>query len=111
MLKISLNTTYLDLDPKTALSLAVHNPLFDGDGAESVYSLPFKLPATPRNLQALEHANRLDRSSNTVTHNGTSAGAPTFLLAGSANFSAVANATLTLVLDGLYWRETARTVP
>lgn len=48
----------------------------------------------------------------TVTHNsaapaGTEA---SILLAGAANFSATVDDTLTLVYDGVTWRETARTV-
>lgn len=70
MLRLRLDTTYLDLDPGTALTLTVHNPLFDADGAEALYSFPFTLPATPRNLETLSHANRLDISSNVTQYPG-----------------------------------------
>lgn len=43
----------------------------------------------------------------TVTHNGAGTGA-SILLAGAINFAATANDTLTLVWDGVTWRETAR---
>lgn len=68
MLRLRLDTTYLDLPPDAALTLTVHNPLFDPDGAEALYSFPFTLPATPRNLETLSHASRLDSSNNTTTY-------------------------------------------
>ena len=51
-------------------------------------------------------------SSLTVTHNGASPGASStaMRLAGAANFSATSGDTLTLIYDGTYWREKARTV-
>jgi hypothetical protein len=70
MLRLRLGTTYLDLDPDGSLDLNIVNPLFDRDGAEALYSFPFKLPATARNLHALSHANRLDSASNTTTYTG-----------------------------------------
>lgn len=70
MLRLRLDTTYLDLDPDDSLTLNIHNPLFDAGGAEALYSFPFQLPATPRNLDALSHANRLDNSSNLTTYAG-----------------------------------------
>jgi len=45
----------------------------------------------------------------TVAHNTAGVGA-SILLAGAANFSATANDTLTIVFDGVTWRETSRTV-
>lgn len=44
----------------------------------------------------------------TVAHNTAGTGA-SILLAGAANFSATANDTLTLIYDGVTWRELART--
>lgn len=69
MLKLRLDTTYLDLD-SASLQLTITNPLFDRDGAEALFSFPFKLPATSRNLYALNHANRLDNADNTTTYTG-----------------------------------------
>ena len=67
MIILRLNTTPLDLEPGEALQLTVANPLLDQDGAEALFSFPFKLPATARNLTALAHANRLDNADNTTT--------------------------------------------
>jgi len=68
LLKLRLDTTYLDLAEGESLSLTVTCPLFDQDGAEALFSFPFRLPATPRNLAALSHANRLDNADNTTTY-------------------------------------------
>jgi len=68
LLKLRLDTTYLDLAEGESLSLTVTCPLFDQDGAEALFSFPFRLPATPRNLAALAHANRLDNADNTTTY-------------------------------------------
>ena len=69
MIRLRLDTTYLDLEP-AGLDLSIHNPLFDRDGAEALYSFPFRLPATAKNLHALSHANRLDNSSNETLFTG-----------------------------------------
>lgn len=65
-LRLSLNTDTgsfdLDLKEGEAMSIVLHNPLFDDNEFEVLYSYPFTLPATPPNLEALQHANRLDRS-------------------------------------------------
>jgi hypothetical protein len=68
MIALRLNTTYLDLPEGIALDLNIFNPLFDRDGAEALFSIPFTLPATPTNLHALAHANRLDNADNTTTY-------------------------------------------
>ena len=68
MLRIRLGADYLDLSPDTSLTITVHNPLFDQDGAEALYSFPFSLPATPKNRSLLSYANRLDNSSNNTTY-------------------------------------------
>jgi hypothetical protein len=68
MLRLRLGSEYLDLSPSVAVTLTVHNPLFDQDGAEALYSFPFSLPATPRNRSLLSYANRLDNSSNITTY-------------------------------------------
>lgn len=54
----------------TSIDLNIISPLFDRDGAEALFSLPFKLPATATNLQAFGHANRLDNADNTTRYSG-----------------------------------------
>lgn len=68
MLRIRLGDEYLDLSPDTSLTITVHNPLFDQDGSEALYSFPFSLPATPKNRSLLSYANRLDNGSNNTTY-------------------------------------------
>lgn len=70
MIRITINNTDLDLDPATAIPVNLLNPLFDRDGAERLFTFSFKLPATPRNLATLKHANRLDNHDNTTTYPG-----------------------------------------
>jgi len=68
MLRIRLDTTYLDL-AGASLQLTLHNPLFDDGGEQATYSFPFKLPATPRNAEKLKHPHRIDTSDNAVFEN------------------------------------------
>jgi hypothetical protein len=66
MIALRLDTEYLEID--ASLSLAIHNPLFDPNASEALYSYPFKFLATPTNLHVLDHANRLDNADNTTTY-------------------------------------------
>ncbi len=68
--RLRIDRTYLDLDPAASIQITAHNPLFDADGVEAVYSFPFKLPATARNMALFGQANRLDRASNATTYAG-----------------------------------------
>ncbi len=67
---------------------------------------------TTTNWQAGSEITLQFDSSLTVTHNGGSPGGSSaaMRLAGAANFSATSGDTLTLIYDGTYWREKARTV-
>ena len=60
MIALRIKNTWLNLFPKTSLNITINNPLFDTESIERVFSYPFKLPASPTNLQALTHVNRLD---------------------------------------------------
>lgn len=60
---LALKTTesvYFDLPADAALDITGSNPAFDADAISRVFSYPFLLPSTPRNLRILKHANRLD---------------------------------------------------
>lgn len=65
-MRIRLGSEYLDLFPGTAITITVHNPFFDNEGAEALYSFPFDIPATPKNLTLLGYPNRLDHMNNTA---------------------------------------------
>ena len=69
MIKLRLDTTYLNLDA-LSLDITITNPLFDQDSSEALFTFPFRLPATPTNLYALQNANRLDNADNTTTYLG-----------------------------------------
>ena len=60
MIALKVKDTWLDFSPKTSVSISIQSPLFDLGRIGRVFSYPFTLPATPANLQVLEHANRLD---------------------------------------------------
>jgi len=51
---------FLDLPGNARLDITGSNPAFDQDTIARVFSFPFLLPDTPRNLRQLQHANRLD---------------------------------------------------
>lgn len=63
MLQLHTNNYTLDLGTNTALTITMLNPLFDKDNFVRSFSYPFRLPATPNNLAAFEHINRLDTCS------------------------------------------------
>lgn len=67
MLKLIANGTSLDLDGRASLTLQGHNPAFDDSLAGRFFSFPFRLPASGKNLRALQHANRLDVARSTAT--------------------------------------------
>lgn len=60
MFAIRINDTYLDLDPRAAISIRMNNPIFDADNFPRVWTLPFSLPLTPRNLAALGYPNLIN---------------------------------------------------
>lgn len=80
MFAIRLNGTILDLDPDASLALTLSCPLFDKDGAERVFSLPFSLPRSAHNEAALRHTARFDarRKSNVFS--------PAMLLVGGSEY-------------------------
>lgn len=60
MIAIQVNNTFLDLFPNTSIQITMICPVFDPDSIERTFSYPFTLPATARNMNALEYVNRLD---------------------------------------------------
>jgi hypothetical protein len=60
MIALEVNGSYLDLLPGQAVTLTSNSPLFDRDRIDRVFSLPFSLPATPRNIIAIGPFNRID---------------------------------------------------
>ena len=60
MLDLKIKNTSLDLHEKTSITIEMHNPIFDKESLARVFSYPFKLPATDRNLVALKHPTRID---------------------------------------------------
>lgn len=66
MLHLRINGNHLDLDESTAITITVHNPAFDVDGAEQLYSFPFRIPWTENNISLLSSPHRLDRKGNAV---------------------------------------------
>lgn len=71
----------LDLAPNTSLSLEINNPLLSRDVIPGSYSLPFTLPATPRNRLRLGFPERLDLSARPGTRY-----------------------QVVLYIEGMYWR-------
>jgi len=53
---------HFDLSDGASLDVTGSNPAFDPDVVARFFSFPFALPASPRNLRLLSHANRLDAS-------------------------------------------------
>lgn len=60
MLDLRINNISLELAPRTRVRYTLDNPIFDAEGLPRGYSFPFRITATPANLQALGYANRLD---------------------------------------------------
>lgn len=81
---LALQTTdnqFFDLPANASLDVTGSNPAFDIDAIGRVFSYPFLLPATPRNLRLLMHANRLDAKRRTEANTSVpvkmwAAGAP-----------------------------------
>jgi hypothetical protein len=57
--EIEVNGVFLDL-PDSALRYEVVNPMFESDLYQGDYSFPFELPATPKNVNTLLNANRVE---------------------------------------------------
>jgi hypothetical protein len=62
MFAIRIKDTYLDLDPRAAISIRMNNPIFDADNFPRTWTLPFSLPLTPRNLAVLGYPNLINFS-------------------------------------------------
>lgn len=60
MLALRTAEEHFDLPDGASLDVTGSNPAFDPDVVARFFSFPFSLPATPRNLRLLRHANRLD---------------------------------------------------
>jgi len=62
----TLAPEYFDLDPRTSLNITMKAPIFDPEGIERIFSYPFVLPDTPKNVRLLKAAQRLDARINTT---------------------------------------------
>lgn len=60
MLEIRIENQPLELTPNTAINITNSSPLFDKDSLDRKFSLPFRIPLTPKNKALRKHANRLD---------------------------------------------------
>jgi len=60
MIGIQIDTAFLDLEEGQQVQVVGSNPALDKDSVARVFSYPFRVSATPRNLAALLHANRMD---------------------------------------------------
>lgn len=60
MINIQLDTDSLDLPADLRMQITGSNPAFDKDSVGRVFTYPFRAPASPRNLAALKHLNRMD---------------------------------------------------
>jgi hypothetical protein len=60
MISLEVNGTFVDLIPGENVSITMVNPMFDRAGIDRVYSLPFRIPATPRNIAVLGPFDRVD---------------------------------------------------
>ena len=49
MLQVFVNGTEIDINPNTSISVKLISPLFQYSEVQGSYSLPFNLPATPKN--------------------------------------------------------------
>jgi hypothetical protein len=65
MLALRTSEEHFDLADGASLDVTGSNPAFDPDVVARFFSFPFSLPATPRNLRLLRHANRLDATRRT----------------------------------------------
>lgn len=80
MFSIRLNGQLLELATDARISLTLSSPLFDKDGAERVFSLPFRLPRSPHNESLLEHTGRFDAKRKTNIFS------PAVLMVGGAEY-------------------------
>lgn len=60
MLGLEIDSEFLDLTANAGMNITGSNPAFDPDAISRLFSYPFRIPGTPRNLRLLRHANRLD---------------------------------------------------
>jgi hypothetical protein len=63
MLSLRLDKQPLEFSPGFGLNLVSTCPIFDRDRIGRVFSLPFSLPKSPKNLQVLGHLGRFDSKS------------------------------------------------
>ena len=60
MLGLKINDHFLELDPKTSITITLINPAFDAESTSRIYTYPFKIKLTPKNRSIFQHAHRLD---------------------------------------------------
>jgi len=71
MFAIRIKNQYLDLNPKTAISIRMNNPIFDADNFPRTWTLPFSVPLTPRNLAVLGYPNLINFAGKKKIENAT----------------------------------------
>jgi hypothetical protein len=60
-MQLFVKNQQLDLNPGDAMNINIGCPIFDRNRINRTFSLPLKLPLTPRNQAALGYVNRQDR--------------------------------------------------
>lgn len=60
MLALKVQNTWLDLPPKLQVTFNYHNPIFDDEAIERVYSYPMTIQLTPKNRAFFQNVERLD---------------------------------------------------
>ena len=60
MIALQTDEGVLDFDGNASVAITATNPALDAGGQGRVFTLPFKLPNSPRNVALLKAANRLD---------------------------------------------------
>ena len=67
MLRLTVNDIDLDLDTRSTVTVQGFNPALDTAIGGRVFSFPFRIMATGRNLNVLGHPNRLDAAPSSAT--------------------------------------------
>lgn len=63
MLELKIQNTAVDLETTASIALSFNCPAFDADSVQRAWSLPFRLPLSPKNRLFFKNLNRLDTRS------------------------------------------------
>ncbi len=61
MLQLFINNIEIDILPSTSINMKLINPMFQYDGIQGSYSMPFNLPATPKNNRIFDYPHKLTK--------------------------------------------------